>query len=46
MDLRSVEYFMAVIDHGSVTTAAQARYIAQPSPSQAIRSLERHGMQL
>lgn len=41
MDLRLVEYFVAVIDHGSVTRAARALYIAQPSLSQAIRTLER-----
>ncbi|MER5179095.1 LysR family transcriptional regulator [Streptomyces sp. NPDC002896] len=47
MDLRLVSYFVATIDHGSVTAAAKALYIAQPSLSQAIRSLERQlGVQL
>lgn len=41
MDLRLVEYFVAVVDHGGITKAAQAMYIAQPSMSQAIKSLER-----
>lgn len=41
MDLRLVEYFVAVVDHGGITKAATALYIAQPSLSQAIRSLER-----
>lgn len=36
-----MEYFVAVVDHGGVTKAANALYIAQPSLSQAIRSLER-----
>jgi LysR family transcriptional regulator, cyn operon transcriptional activator len=35
-----MEYFVAVIDHGGITKAANALYIAQPSLSQAIRSLE------
>ena len=41
VDLRLVEYFVAVIDHGGITKAARALYIAQPSLSQAIRTLER-----
>lgn len=41
MDLRLVEYFVAVVDHGGVTKAANALYIAQPSLSQAIRNLEK-----
>ncbi|WP_033294617.1 LysR family transcriptional regulator [Amycolatopsis jejuensis] len=41
MDARQLEYFLAVVDQGSMTKAAQALYVAQPSLSQAIRGLER-----
>lgn len=41
MDLHLATYFVAVIDHGGITKAAQALYISQPSLSQAIRTLER-----
>lgn len=35
-----MRYFLAVVDHGGVTRAATALYVAQPSLSQAIRNLE------
>ncbi|WLP89520.1 LysR family transcriptional regulator [Gordonia sp. NB41Y] len=41
MDLHLTAYFVAVIDHGGITKAAQALYISQPSLSQAIRTLEK-----
>lgn len=41
MDLRLLGYFVAVVDHGSVTEAARSLYVSQPSLSQAIRTLER-----
>ncbi|GAA4920434.1 DNA-binding transcriptional LysR family regulator [Stackebrandtia albiflava] len=41
MDIRQLEYFLAVVDHGGISRAARALYLAQPSLSQAIRTLER-----
>lgn len=41
MDLRRLAYFVAVVEHGSVTAAAAALHVAQPSLSQSIRALER-----
>ncbi|MEU1305239.1 LysR family transcriptional regulator [Streptomyces shenzhenensis] len=41
MDVRQLEYFLAVVDHGGFNRAASALYLAQPSLSQAIQTLER-----
>lgn len=41
MDARQLRYFLSVVDHGGMTRAAEALYVAQPSLSQAIRALER-----
>ena len=40
MDERRLRYFLAVVDHGSVTDAARQLHVAQPSLSQAIRGFE------
>ena len=41
MDVRQLQYFLAVVDHGSVHRAAKELFVAQPSISQALRTLER-----
>jgi DNA-binding transcriptional LysR family regulator len=41
MELRKVQYALAVVDHGGFTAAARAMHVAQPSLSQAVRQLER-----
>lgn len=40
MDLRQLSYVVAVVDHGGFTKAAAAMHVAQPSLSQAVRTLE------
>ncbi|MGN9781248.1 LysR family transcriptional regulator [Nonomuraea sp. ZG12] len=40
MNVRELECFLAVVDQGSITRAASALYLAQPSLSQIIRRLE------
>lgn len=40
MDLRRLEYFLAVVDHGSLTRAASALGVPQPSISEGLHILE------
>ncbi len=40
MELKSLEYFLACVERGSLTGAAQALYTTQPHVSQVIKSLE------
>ena len=41
MELRTIRYFVAVADAGSVTSAAEQVHITQPSLSRQVRGLER-----
>lgn len=41
MNLRQLRYVVATADHGTMTAAAQAMFVAQPALSRAIRDLER-----
>ena len=40
MDARQLAAFLAVVEHGTVTRAADATHVSQPALSQTIRSLE------
>ncbi|NLU84564.1 LysR family transcriptional regulator [Rhodococcus sp. HNM0569] len=47
MELRQIEYFLAVVEHEGINGAAAALGVAQPTVSQALRGLERElGVQL
>lgn len=41
MDIRQLEYFLAIVDHGGFNRAASALYLSQLSLSQAVQALER-----
>src|SRR5947209_4175210 len=41
MNLRQLEYFVAIAERGSLTAAAEALLVSQPSLSQQVRALER-----
>lgn len=41
MDIRQLEYFLAIVDQGGFNRAATALYVSQPALSQTVRSLER-----
>jgi len=40
MDVRRLRLFLAVVDGGGMTRAAEAEHVSQPSVSQAVRELE------
>lgn len=40
MELRQMEYAVAVVDHGGFTRAAEALFVSQPSLSQGVAKLE------
>ena len=40
MDIREYTYFLAIVDYGSITKAAEALYISQPSLSIFLKKLE------
>ena len=41
MDVRHLQYFLAIVDEGGVHAAAEKLFVAQPSVSQSLRALQR-----
>src|SRR3954464_73516 len=47
MELRQLRYFVAIVDHGSLSRAALVLHVAQPALTQQLRQLEQElGVQL
>jgi LysR family nitrogen assimilation transcriptional regulator len=40
VDLRKIQYFFAVIEHGNLSSAAQSLRVSQPTLSRQIQSIE------
>ena len=40
MELRQLRYFVAIVDHGSLSRAATVLHVAQPALTQQLRQLE------
>jgi DNA-binding transcriptional LysR family regulator len=40
VDIKQMNYFVEVVNHGGMTNASKALYIAQPTISKAIKDLE------
>ncbi|MBO4119532.1 LysR family transcriptional regulator [Cupriavidus gilardii] len=40
MDIRGMRYFVAIVEHGSLTRAAEVAHVAQPALSQQLAALE------
>ena len=47
MELRQLRYFVAIVDHGSLSGAARVLHVAQPALPQQLHELENElGVQL
>jgi LysR family nitrogen assimilation transcriptional regulator len=42
LDVRKIEYFLAVVEHRNISSAAEALRVSQPTLSRQIRALEQH----